>query len=156
MKKKDKLTTELIELLQGEKIVSLVTTNAETGLPNLSMISWVLAEPSGERVHFGIGHKASTVDNIENNPNVILGIIGAGSCFSLKGTGEVSDIIEKTMKLRVVTVEVEAVEDVMFYGGKVTTEPQYEKTYKKELAEKLDSEVYEVLREAFERVTITN
>ena len=53
-----------------------------------------------------------------------------------------SDIIEKTMKLRVVTVEVESVEDVMFYGGKVTTEPQYEKTYKKELAEKLDSEVY--------------
>ena len=60
MKRQDKLTTELIELLQGEKIVSLVTTNAETGLPNLSMISWVLAEPSGERVHFGIGHKAST------------------------------------------------------------------------------------------------
>ena len=60
------------------------------------------------------------------------------------------------MKLRVVTVEVESVEDVMFYGGKVTTEPQYEKTYKKELAEKLDSEVYGVLREAFERVTITN
>ncbi|MFZ0446326.1 MAG: pyridoxamine 5'-phosphate oxidase family protein [Bacillus sp. (in: firmicutes)] len=156
MKKQDKLTTELIELLQGEKIVSLVTTNAETGLPNLSMISWVLAEPSGERVHFAIGHKASTVDNIESNPNVILGIMGAGSCFSIKGIGEVSDIIEKTMKLRVVTVEVESVEDVMFYGGKVTTEPQYEKTYKKELAEKLDSEVYEVLREAFERVTITN
>ena len=58
MKKQDKLTKELIELLQGEKIVSLVTTNGETGLPDLSMISWVLAEPSGESIHFGIGHKA--------------------------------------------------------------------------------------------------
>ncbi len=60
------------------------------------------------------------------------------------------------MKMRVVMVEIESVEDVMFYGGKVTIEPQYEKTYKKELAEKLDSEVYAVLREACGKVSLTN
>ncbi len=156
MKTQDKLTNELIELLQGEKIVSLVTTNAETGYPNLSMISWVLADPSGEKVHFAVGHKASSIDNLANDPNVILGVIGAGSCFSIKGKGEFSDVIEKTIKLRVVTVEVESVEDVMFYGGMVTAEPQYEKTYKKELAEKIDSEVYGVLRDAFGHTAKTN
>jgi hypothetical protein len=34
------------------------------------------------------------------------------------------------MKLCVVTIEVEAVENVMFYGGKVTVEPAYEKNRK--------------------------
>ena len=84
---------------------------------------------------------------LKSNPNVVLGFIGAGSSFSIKGKGKVSDIIEKTIKIRIVSVEIESVEDVMFYGGKVTTEPAYEKTYNKELAEKLDNEVYGVLRE---------
>lgn len=156
MKKQDKLTNELIELLQGEKIVSLVTMNMETGLPDLTMISWVLAEPSGERIHFAIGHNAWSINNLDQNPNLILGIIGAGSCFAIKGKGEVSEIIEKTIKLRVVSVKVESVEDVMFFGGEVTTEPQYEKTYNKKLAEKLDNEVYGVLRDAFGQVILSN
>jgi hypothetical protein len=46
----------------------------------------------------------------------------------------------------VVTFEVETVENVMFYGGKVIVEPAYEKTYNPELAKKLDSEVYELFR----------
>jgi hypothetical protein len=35
----------------------------------------------------------------------------------------------------------------MFYGGKVTVEPKYEKTYNPELAKKLDQEVYELFRQ---------
>ncbi|MEC1715867.1 PNPOx family protein [Schinkia azotoformans] len=34
---------------------------------------------------------------------------------------------------------------IMFYGGKIMVEPEYEKTYKKELAEKLDSEILDRL-----------
>ena len=86
-------------------------------------------------------------------PNVILSVIGAGSCFSIKGKGKVSEIIEKTIKVRVVSVEIESVEDVMFYGGKVTTEPAYEKTYNQSLAEKLDHEIYSLLREEIEKVS---
>jgi len=64
-----------------------------------------------------------------------------------------SEIIEKTIKVRVVSVEIESVEDVMFYGGKVTTEPAYEKTYNQSLAEKLDHEIYSLLREEIEKVS---
>jgi hypothetical protein len=149
MKAETKLSSELIELLQGEKIVSLITNDETTGQPDLAMISWVVADPSGERINFAIGHNATSAKNIQNDPSVILGVIGAGSCYSIKGKGVVSDIIEKTIKLRTVSVEIESVEDVMFYGGKVTTEPAYDKTYNKDLAEKLDNEVYEVLREGF-------
>jgi hypothetical protein len=92
-----------------------------------------------------LGHKASSIDNIRSNPTVVLGVIGAGSCYSVRGKASVSELKELTMKLCVVTIEVEAVENVMFYGGKVITEPTYEKTYNKDLAIKLDTEVYELL-----------
>jgi hypothetical protein len=143
----DCLSTELVSSLQGEKMVSLVTLDAETKLPQLSVVSWVYAEPNGTKIKIALGHKASSIDNIRTNPNVLVGIIGAGSCYEVRGTATVSQIFERTMKLCVVTIEVEAVENVMFYGGKVTVEPAYEKTYNPELAKKLDSEVYEIFRQ---------
>lgn len=141
-----KLNPELVSSLQGEKIVSLVTMDRETKTPQLSSISWVLAHEDGTVIKFAVGHKSSSVLNIMENPHVTLGIIGASSYFSVKGTGTVSDVIERTMKYQIVTVQVESVEDVMFYGGRITVEPAYEKTYNADLAEKLDEEVYELLR----------
>ena len=147
MMKQSKLTSELVDFLQGEKMISLITNDVNTGQPDLAMISWAVANSAGDQISFAIGHNASSARNIEHDPNVLLGVIGAGSSFSIRGRGTVSDIIEKTIKIRTVTVEIESVEDVMFYGGKVTTEPAYEKTYKKALADKLDAEIYGLLKE---------
>ncbi|MGG7620303.1 pyridoxamine 5'-phosphate oxidase [Bacillus coreaensis] len=143
----DKLTADLISSLQGETMVSLITMNAETNLPQLSVVSWVHPVADGKRIKVALGYKASSIENIRSNSNVVLGVIGAGSCYSVQGKASVSEIKELTMKLYVVTIEVETVENVMFYGGKITTEPAYEKTYNKDLAIKLDTEVYELLRE---------
>jgi hypothetical protein len=153
MKEQKKLNSELIKLLQGEKIISLITSDVKTGQPDLAMISWVVANSEGDRINFAIGHNASSARNIQNDSSVILGVIGVGSCFAIKGNGKVSEIIEGTIKIRIVSVEIESVEDVMFYGGKVTKVPEYEKTYNKELAEKLDNEVYGVLRETLVQVS---
>ncbi|WP_259457977.1 PNPOx family protein [Salipaludibacillus neizhouensis] len=111
------------------------------------MISWLVAHKDGKTVKFALGHKAKTATNIQQNLQVILGVTGAGSCFSVKGKASVSDVFDKTMKLRVVTVEIETVEDVIFYSGKITKETEYEKTYDPKLAEKLDAEVYSLLNE---------
>ncbi len=146
-KREEKLSPELVESLQGEKIVTLVTTDLETKQPDLSVISWVVAQPEGDQIKFAVGHKANSAKNIQAEPRVTLGITGNGSCYSVKGKADVSDVIEKTMKLRIVTVDVESVEDVIFYGGKITVEPEYEKTYDPKLAEKLDAEVYSLLKE---------
>lgn len=143
----DKISSELVDSLQGEKIVSLVTNDVETNQPDLSVISWLVAHKDGKTVKFAVGHKANAAKNIQGNPQVILGVTGAGSCFSIKGKASVSDIFEKTMKLRIVTIDVESVEDVIFYGGKITKETEYEKTYDPKLAEKLDTEVYGLLKE---------
>ncbi|PFO06286.1 pyridoxamine 5'-phosphate oxidase [Bacillus sp. AFS076308] len=142
----DRLSTELASSLQGEKMVSLITVDADTKLPQLSVVSWVNANPVGTQIKIALGHKASSITNIQSNPTVIVGMIGEGSCYSVRGRATVSEVFEKTMKLCVVTIDIEEVENVMFYGGKVTVEPEYEKTYNPDLAKKLDIEVYELLR----------
>ncbi|MEH7098293.1 pyridoxamine 5'-phosphate oxidase family protein [Neobacillus vireti] len=142
----DRLSPALASSLQGEKMVSLITVDAETKLPQLSVVSWVNANPGGTQIKLALGNKASSINNIQNNPHVIVGMIADGSCYSVHGKAAVSEVIERTMKLCVVTIDVEEVENVMFYGGKVTVEPEYEKTYNPELAKKLDTEVYELLR----------
>ncbi|MFL6556062.1 MAG: pyridoxamine 5'-phosphate oxidase family protein [Bacillus sp. (in: firmicutes)] len=141
----DRLSQELASSLQGEKIVSLITVDEETKLPQLSVVSWVYANPDGTQIKVALGHKASSIKNIQRNPNVVVGLIGGGSCYSVRGNARVSEVFERTMKLCVVTIDIEEVENVMFYGGKVTVEPKYEKTYNPELAKKLDTEVYELL-----------
>jgi len=142
----DRLSPALASSLQGEKMVSLITVDAETKLPQLSVVSWVNANPDGTQIKLALGNKASSITNIQSNPTVIVGMIGEGSCYSVRGKAAVSEVIEKTMKFCVVTIDVEEVENVMFYGGKVTVEPEYEKTYNPELAKKLDTEVYELLK----------
>jgi hypothetical protein len=141
----DRLSQELASSLQGEKMVSLITVDEETKLPQLSVVSWVYANPDGTQIKVALGHKASSIKNIQRNPNVVVGFIGEGGCYSVNGNACVSEVIERTMKLCVVTIDIEKVENVMFYGGKVTVEPKYEKTYNPELAKKLDTEVYELL-----------
>ncbi|WP_394233657.1 pyridoxamine 5'-phosphate oxidase [Niallia oryzisoli] len=139
------LDSKIIDLLKEETIVQLITINRETKKPELTVVSWVLATDDGKQIKIAVGHKGSSINNIEADPSVTLGLIGPESCYSVTGQASVSDIFSGTMKYRVITVDVEEVEDVMFYGGKLTTLPKYEKTYDPALAKKLDDEVYELL-----------
>ena len=142
------LSEALVGLLQGENIVSLITIDKDTKLPHLSVVSWVRATDDGKQVKIATGHKGTSLDNIAADPYVVLGITGPDSCYAVKGSASFSDIIEGHMKYRIITVSVEEVEDVIFYGGKITAVARYEKTYKAELAKKLDDEVYGLLTAA--------
>ena len=53
---------------------------------------------------------------------------------------------EVPLKLAMVEITIEAVRDVMFYGSRISVEPQYEKTYDKKAAAKLDNQVMTALR----------
>lgn len=145
-KTQEKLSQELVDFLQGERIVSIVTYDKETKKPTVSTISWVVAQQGGEQIKFAVGHNASVGENIQADPFVALSVIGPESCYEITGTGSVSDIYQGTMKYRVVTIDVESVEDVIFYGGKISVVPAYEKTYNADLAKKLDDEIYGTLR----------
>jgi hypothetical protein len=140
----DSLPDFLIEALKKEVIVSLITITPDQDA-QVSAVSWLLPSEDGKKVGIATGHKGTSISNLQQNPNITLGVIANESYYSIKGTATVSDIEEKTMKYRVITVDVKEVEDVIFYGGKVVQEPSYEKTYDPKLAEKLDNEVHELL-----------
>ncbi|WP_456275288.1 pyridoxamine 5'-phosphate oxidase family protein [Bacillus sp. AK128] len=142
----DTLPEALIETLKTEVIVSLITVTPEN-TPDVTAISWLLPSEDGKKVCIAVGHKGQSMSNLQQNPNATLGFFANESYYSVKGTATVSEIIEKTMKYRVITVDVKEVEDVIFYGGKVTQQPAYEKTYDQQLAEKLDNEVHDLLTE---------
>ncbi|TLS37108.1 pyridoxamine 5'-phosphate oxidase family protein [Pseudalkalibacillus caeni] len=148
-KKQNKLSPELVQFLQGERIVSLITQDEEQQ-PHLSTVSWLLADKNGGSVRIAVGHKAGSVKNIQSNPKIILGVIGSGSSYSICGSATVSEVIHGTMKYRVIDVTVEEVKENIFYGGKVVQNTAFVKTYNAELAEKLDQEVYGLLKRELE------
>ncbi|MFD1737076.1 pyridoxamine 5'-phosphate oxidase family protein [Bacillus salitolerans] len=142
----DTLPQLLIDDLRKEVIVSLITVTAENEA-QVSAVSWLLPSEDGKKIAIAVGHKGSSISNLEKNPNVTLGVLAVDTYYSIKGKASVSEIIEKTMKYRVITIEITEVEDAMFYGGKVVQLPKYKKTYDATLAEKLDNEVHELLLE---------
>jgi len=140
------LNQDLIHFLQGERIVSLITTDNELGRPIVTNVSWLIAQPDGKTIKVAIGHNASSVKNIQSNPQVILNVIGPNVTYEIVGKAHVSEIQKGVIKYRIITVGVESVEENMFYGGKITTVPEYTKTYDAELAKKIDAEIYDSMK----------
>lgn len=143
----DSLTPELISLLQSERLVSLATIDHETNGPNVSAISWVFAMNEKE-IRFAVDHKSRIVENIRHNEQVVLHIIGAGSCYSISGKASVNQerMEDVPLKLSRISIQVTDVRDVMFYGSRISVEPKYEKTYDEEAAAKLDRQVLSALK----------
>ncbi|WP_377889706.1 pyridoxamine 5'-phosphate oxidase family protein [Alkalihalobacillus sp. R86527] len=140
------LTDDLMTFLDGEKLVMLSTIDHETGMPNVSAISWVKAFDS-KNIRFSVTSNSRTVENLKGNDGVVLAIIGLETVYSIQG--KVS-ILEEAMngvslKLAKINVEVEQVLESMFWGAKITADPQFEKTYNKDKAKALDEEVYQAL-----------
>ncbi|MDP4550715.1 pyridoxamine 5'-phosphate oxidase family protein [Alkalihalobacillus macyae] len=149
MAKKDmmtQLTDELVTFLEGEKLVMLATIDHESDTPNVSAISWVKSVGKGN-VRFSVTTNSRTVQNVKKHSGVVLTVIGLETVYSIQGQ---ATILEEAMagvslKLAKINVEIDQVMETMFWGAKITTEPEYEKTYNKKKAEELDEEVYKAL-----------
>ncbi|WLD94824.1 pyridoxamine 5'-phosphate oxidase family protein [Alkalihalobacillus sp. AL-G] len=140
------LSPELVDFFKGEKLVNLATVDAESGAPNVNAISWVKSADE-KRIRFSVTNNSRIVENIKNNPAVVLNVIGLETVFSIQGKAE---ILEDTMegvnlKLSKIEVTVEAVFESMFWGAKITQDPEYVKTYNLEKAKELDNQVYAAL-----------
>jgi nitroimidazol reductase NimA-like FMN-containing flavoprotein (pyridoxamine 5'-phosphate oxidase superfamily) len=145
------LSEELFALLQKERFITLGTIDHESGAPSLSSISWVYA-PNQQKVRFAVDNRSRIIANINANPQVVLHLIGAGSSYAINGKARVAveKMEEVPLKLAMVEITIETVRDVMFYGSRISVEPQYEKTYDKAAADKLDNQVMTALRKITE------
>ncbi|MGA9288938.1 MAG: pyridoxamine 5'-phosphate oxidase family protein [Anaerobacillus sp.] len=140
------LTDALEAFFEGEKLVMLSTVDYESDTPNVSAISWVKCLDK-RNIRFSVTSNSRTVQNVQRRSGVVLTVIGLETVYSIHGE---ATILEEAMagvslKLAKINVEIDQVMETMFWGAKITTEPQYEKTYNKKKAEELDAEVYQAL-----------
>ncbi|MGZ4032250.1 MAG: pyridoxamine 5'-phosphate oxidase family protein [Tumebacillaceae bacterium] len=144
----DALPDDLVNYLQGERMVTIASIDAENGSPNLLCISWLLAIDS-KTLRLAIDGRSKLLTNIAKDDRVTVSVLGNGSAFAINGHAKkyVDKLEGVALNMSGVEIQVEAMRDVMFYGGKLTVEPAYEKTYDKALAEKYDNEIYTALRQ---------
>lgn len=143
----DSLSEALLQKLSGEQYVLLATLDHETGSPAVSAISWAYA-PDTFHVRAAVGYRSRIVANIKAHPQVSAIVIGPDSTYEISGTARIihEPLAGVQIRLAGLEIQVEAVRDAMFFGAKITQEPQYAKTYDKETADKLDQQVLEALR----------
>jgi hypothetical protein len=143
------LPEPLFSVLQREKFLLLNTLDYETGAPSVHAISWVYAKDPAT-IRFAIDQSSRILTNLTSNPLTSLSFIGAGSVYAIYGTARVVvDRLEAVpIKLTCVDVDIHSVRDEMFYGARIVTEPEYEKTYDKRAAAKLDGQVFEAMKKA--------
>jgi hypothetical protein len=143
------LPEQLYTALQKESFALLSTIDFETGTPNMNAISWMYAKDP-RTIRFAVDQRSRIVSNISSNALVNLTYIGAGSVHAIYGVGKVvTDVLDEVpFKLTCFDIEITAVRDAMFYGARISTEPEYEKTYDKRAAEKLDGQVFEAMKKA--------
>lgn len=144
-----KLIKALYDELQKERFVTIATVDFETGGPNVSAISWVLAK-NDETIYFAVDNRSRIVQNIKNNNKVVINVIANESTYSIAGNASVkAEKLEGVpLKLALVEININEVRDVMFYGSKIVSEPVYDKTYDKAAAAKLDMQVMDAMKKA--------
>ncbi|MDM5328088.1 pyridoxamine 5'-phosphate oxidase family protein [Neobacillus sp. CF12] len=144
-----KLIKPLYDELQKERFVTLATIDFETGGPNVSAISWILAKDD-ETIYFAVDNKSRIIQNITHNNKVIINLIANESTYSIQGVASLKEerLPDVPLKLALIEIKIQEVRDVMFYGSKIVTEPQYDKTYDKNAASRLDKQVMEAMKKA--------
>ncbi|WP_369902896.1 pyridoxamine 5'-phosphate oxidase family protein [Bacillus manliponensis] len=142
------LTDSLLQALREERIVTIASTDFESGAPNVSAISWVYAMNEKE-IRFAVDWRSRIVQNVRHNKELVMTIMADESVYAISGdaTLKTERIGNVPLKLSLIEVGIREVRDVMFYGAKLSAEPKYEKTYDLRAATKLDNQVLSAIRE---------
>lgn len=141
------LSTEMMEQLQGQNLVFLNVVNKQTGDIYSTVLSWVYAvNPTA--IRFAIDAKSDFVRILQDDPRLVMNFIAAETIYSVKGKAavKVAQTEGLTLKMALLEVQVEEIRDIMFYGGKIVTQPAFVKTYKEDLIKKLDDEMRTALK----------
>jgi uncharacterized pyridoxamine 5'-phosphate oxidase family protein len=145
----NKLIEPLFDELQEERFVTISTVDFETGGPNVNAISWVLAK-NEKTIYFAVDNRSRIIQNIKQNHKVAINIIANESTYSIQGEAfvKLEHLNDVPLKLALIEMKIDEVRDVMFYGSKIVSDPQYDKTYDREAAVRLDKQVMEAMKKA--------
>ncbi|BAU27464.1 pyridoxamine 5'-phosphate oxidase [Aneurinibacillus soli] len=143
------LSQELLALLRHERFAMLSTISKQTGSPYTSALSWVYALDCST-VRLAVNSKSSIIENVAANSQAALNVFAAGSFYAISGQARIVQerMEDVPLKLTLIELAIAEVRDVMFYGSRIATEPQYVKTYDEQAAKKLDMQVMNALKNA--------
>ncbi|MCS7463437.1 pyridoxamine 5'-phosphate oxidase family protein [Paenibacillus doosanensis] len=143
------LPEPLAAALQKEAFALLSTVDFESGSPSMNAVSWIYAKDSGT-IRFAVDRRSRIVSNINNHALVNVTYIGEGSVHAIYGKARLvaETLADVPLKLACFDVDITAVRDAMFYGSRISVVPEYEKTYDKRAAEKLDAQVFDAMQKA--------
>ncbi|CAH1213933.1 hypothetical protein PAECIP111893_03738 [Paenibacillus plantiphilus] len=143
------LSEDLFSQLQKESFVLLHTTDVDSSSPTSSAISWVYA-PNDSTLRFAIDGRSRLSANMSAHAGVSVTVFAPGTVQTIYGRAKlVTDALQDVpFKLVCYDIEIDVVRDAMFYGARLSTLPQYEKTYDKRAAEKLDGQVFAAMKKA--------
>ncbi|MGL4520939.1 MAG: pyridoxamine 5'-phosphate oxidase family protein [Bacilli bacterium] len=141
------LNEKLFAKLQKEPFVIVSTVDFESGQVNSNAISWVVAVDE-THIKCAVDAKSRILENITANGKATFCVWADETVFSVVVDATVSENVlqDVPLKLGVVHAKVKEVRNVLFYGAKIVQEVQYDKTYDKQAAERLDAQVLEALR----------
>lgn len=148
MKKAATSLSEAISVqLQGKSLVFLQAVNPEDQSIYSTALSWIYAT-SPTTIHFAIDSKSQLIDLLAKNPHVTLNVVADESTHAITGKAQLKERKAEgiSIHLALLEISVEEVRDIMFFGGKIVTEPAFIKTYDQKLIDKLDNEVSEAVR----------
>lgn len=139
----------LLRQLQKEKFVLLTTVDQDTGGPANNAISWVYAVDAAT-IRFAVDARSRIVGNLAKSPLASVTFFADGTVYTAygKATLAAEALEDVPFKLACFDIVIDAVRDTMFYGSRITAEPEYEKKYDKRAADKLDNQVFEAMRKA--------
>jgi hypothetical protein len=143
------LTQRLYDYLQQERFVLLSTVDFETEGPNVSALSWVLAKDK-QTIVFAVDNRSRIIHNINKNNKIAINVIVEESSYSISGNASMQQerINGIPLPIALIQLNIKEVRDVMFYGSKITTQPEYDKTYDLEAAARLDRQVMDAMKKA--------
>jgi hypothetical protein len=143
------LSESLFSQLQKEKLFVLGTVDAETGGPAVNAISWIYAA-SAKKLRFAVDSRSRIINNVKSNSSVTVTCFAQGTVNAIYGKAAiVTEALEDVpFKLTCIDIDIDAIRDAMFYGARISVEPEYEKTYDKRAAEKLDGQVFAAMKKA--------
>lgn len=141
------LSPGLFEDCNKEKIVFLSTFNSEKDVPVMNAISWIAALDE-KTIRFAVDQRSGIISNIEAVKGVSLSLFSNETVYNISGNAKVltKQMPGIPLKLACIEVEINEVKNILFYGSKITAEPEYAKTYDERAAKKLDVAVLNGIR----------
>ncbi len=136
------LIPSLFQTLQTPSFVTISTVDFETGGPNVTAISWILAK-SDQLLLFAIDNRSRIMNNMKSNNQLVVTLFAEESVYAITGTATVltNKLNDVPLKLALLQIDIQEVRDVMFYGSKIVSQPSYDRIYDKKSADKLDQQV---------------